>query len=46
MERTQTGTTGLERSQREQKLARIMGSLSSLILNPLIMGIMMKAAKA
>ena len=44
-ERTQTGTTGLAPSGREQKLARKMGSLYFLISSLLTMGTMMRAAR-
>ena len=46
MERTPTGTTGLEQLQRELKLERIMDSQSSLKLNHLIMATMMRVARA
>ena len=46
MEKILTGITGLEQSQRELKLERIMDSQYSLILNHLIMATMMKVVKA
>ena len=45
MEKTQTGTIGLEQSQKGQKQEKIMASPSFLILNRLTMATTMRAVK-